>query len=332
MQKFRNTTKICAVLLALLLLFSGCTVPAEISVTTVQTGKNDLADPHAAVVPFTDSLGNEFDTVPETPRVIALYGSFAQCWLLSGGTLVGVTEDAAEEHGIETGSGITLVGSVKEPNLELVASLSPDFVLLSADLTAHLQLDAALSDMGIAHGYFRMDTFADYSTIMQTFCALNDPDGTRYAEYVEKPLDAIERITAETSDALSADPPRVLLLRAYSTGVKAKTNDNLAGVILDELGAHNIAYDAPSLLEELSAEAIIAADPDYIFVSTMGSADAAKAYMLEAVESNPAWAEMSAVKNGRYIFLPKELFHYKPLNRWDESYAYLADCLLKTTA
>ena len=97
MQKFRNTTKICAVLLALLLLFSGCTVPAEISVTTVQTGKNDLADPHAAVVPFTDSLGNEFDTVPETPRVIALYGSFAQCWLLSGGTLVGVTEDAAEE-------------------------------------------------------------------------------------------------------------------------------------------------------------------------------------------------------------------------------------------
>ena len=71
--------------------------------------------------------------------------------------------------------------------------------------------------------------------------------------------------------------------------------------------------------------------PDYIFVSTMGSADAAKAYMLEAVESNPAWAELSAVKNGRYIFLPKELFHYKPLNRWDESYAYLADRLCGKT-
>ena len=62
----------------------------------------------------------------------------------------------------------------------------------------------------------------------------------------------------------------------------------------------------------------------------MGSADAAKAYMTESIESNPAWAEMTAVKNGRYIFLPKDLFHYKPLNRWDESYAYLADYLLQT--
>ena len=318
--------KIITLFLTLLLLFSGC---------AAQPVPNAAADPMtdslAAVVPFTDSLGNEFPSVPENPRVIALYGSYAQCWQLSGGTLVGVTEDAVEEHGIEVGEDITLVGSVKEPNLELVASLSPDFVLLSADLTAHLQLDAALSDMHIPHGYFRMDTFEDYSKIMKTFCALNDPDGTRFAEYVEKPQQHIERICSETTETLKNKAPNVLLLRAYSTGVKAKTNDNLAGIILDELGAHNIAYDSPSLLEELSAEAIIAADPDYIFVSTMGSADAAKAYMLEAVESNPAWAELSAVKNGRYIFLPKELFHYKPLNRWDESYAYLADRLCGKT-
>ena len=322
----KRNLRIFAMLLVLLMLFSGCAAQP-----VPHAADDPLTDSLAAVVPFTDALGNEFPSIPENPRVAALYGSYAACWQLSGGTLVGVTQDAVEEHGIEVGEDVTLVGSVKEPNLELIAALSPDFLLLSADLTAHRQLDTVLSDMQIPHGYFRMDTFEDYSAMMKTFCALNDPDGTRYTEYVEKTQQAIAHIRKETNAALAGHAPDVLLLRAYSTGVKAKTNDNLAGVILDELGAHNMAYDYPSLLEELSAEAIIAADPDYIFVSTMGNADAAKAYMLDAVESNPAWAEMSAVKNGRYIFLPKELFHYKPLNRWDESYAYLADRLLDKT-
>lgn len=315
-----KTKQLSALLLILLLLFSACKAAPESASSTAETSDRML----------TDSLGNEA-VLPNQPRVISLYGSFAQCWLLSGGTLVGVTEDAVEEHGIETGGDITLVGSVKEPNLEQIAALSPDYVILSADLTQHLELDHALSDMQIPHGYFRMDTFEDYSVIMGKFCALNSDIDKTYKQYVTDVQAGIDAAKSETAEAFSEEKPRVLLLRAYSTGVKAKTNDNLAGVILDELGAYNIAYDSPSLLEELSAEAIIAADPDFIFVTTMGSADAAKAYMLESIESNPAWAEMSAVKNGRYIFLPKDLFHYKPLNRWDESYAYLADCLLGKT-
>ena len=121
-------------------------------------------------------------------------------------------------------------------------------------------------------------------------------------------------------------------MRAYSTGVKAKGDDTVAGAILKELGAHNIADDNESLLEDLSLESVIEADPDYILVMTMGSEENAKTYMAENIENNPAWSELSAVKNGRYIYLPKDLFHYKPLNRWDESYAYIAKLLLNEDA
>lgn len=65
---------------------------------------------------------------------------------------------------------------------------------------------------------------------------------------------------------------------------------------------------------------------------TMGSEKNAKTYMAENIENNPAWSKLSAVKNGRYIYLPKDLFHYKPLNRWDESYAYIAKLLLNEDA
>ena len=50
------------------------------------------------------------------------------------GKLAGITEDAVDEHGIEIDDDTALVGTVMEPNLESVAALSPDYVILSADL------------------------------------------------------------------------------------------------------------------------------------------------------------------------------------------------------
>ena len=113
-------------------------------------------------------------------------------------------------------------------------------------------------------------------------------------------------------------------MRAFSSGIKAKKDDNLAGQILNELGITNIADANPSLLEEMSVEHIIKEDPDFIFALTMGSEAAAATYLNENVESNPVWQDLKAVKNNNYILLPKDLFHYKPNNRWDESYEYLA--------
>ena len=49
--------------------------------------------------------------------------------------------------------------------------------------------------------------------------------------------------------------------------------------------------------------------------------------LAEGIESNPAWAGLTAVKEGRYILLPKELFHNKPNHRWGASYEILADYL-----
>jgi iron complex transport system permease protein len=93
----------------------------------------------------------------------------------------------------------------------------------------------------------------------------------------------------------------------------------LAGQILKEMGLRNVADDAPSLLESLSVEHILQADPDYIFVLTMGSEEGALAYLQDYVENDPAFAGLSAVQNGRYTVLPKGLFHYKPNERWERA-------------
>ncbi len=271
-------------------------------------------------VQITDSLGNNA-TLTQNSKVVCCFASFAQCWLLSGGTLAGVTEDALTEHSLDVGNA-EIIGTVKHISLEKIALLSPDYVILSADLTSHIALKESFDSMGIACGYFRVDTFGDYKSMMEKFCAVNgNPEA--FDKNVTQVEDGINQIKAN----FQKNDSTALLLRVYSTGFKAKTDNNIAGVILEELGITNIAKTHGSLLENIGLEYIVSCNPTYIFVSFMGSEDGGKAYLNEYLLKNPAFSSLDAVKNGRLHILPKNLFHYKPNNRWDQSYEYIADLL-----
>ena len=78
-------------------------------------------------------------------------------------------------------------------------------------------------------------------------------------------------------------------------------------------------------LDDLSVEEIVAADSDYVFVIPRGDEDEAKAVFEQDFQAQPAWASLSAVKAGRVNVLPKDLFEYKPNERWAEAYSYILD-------
>ena len=268
-----------------------------------------------------DSRGVTLD-VQSPQRVVCLYGSYAEAWLLSGGTLVGVTDDAISERGMSCDAQI--IGTTKSPNLELILSLDPDLVILSADIAAQVAAAETLSAAGIPCAAFRVDTVQEYAQMMDAFTQLT---GRRDLYDAQIPP-MLAEIDAIIEKARAQDAPSVLLLRAYSTGVKAKGADNPAGVMLRDLGCDNLAERVPSMLEELTLESIVAANPDCIFISIMGSdEDAALAALDASWGQNPAWQALRAVSGERVHVLPKALFHYKPNARWGESYAYLYDLL-----
>lgn len=263
-----------------------------------------------------------FSSSSAAERVVSLYGSYAEAWLEAGGTLVGVTDDAIHERHLETDAAI--IGTNKAPHLELILSLQPDWVILSADIAAQQAIQEVLEGAGIACSAFRVDTWQDYAKMMDVFTQRTG----RRDIYNHQVLPMADDIRSIIDEARTHEPVEVLLLRAYSTGVKAKGADNLAGVMLQDLGCVNLADKHPSLLEELSLESIIAEDPDWIFVSVMGGDEAAAQQALNAtLLSNPAFASLTAVQEGHLHILPRDLFHYKPNARWRESYAYLCDLL-----
>jgi len=226
------------VIFALLL----CLVLSSCSTVSKQP-KNDIA--------ITDDLGNTC-YLSEDPKVVACYGSFAECWLLAGGNLIGVTEDAMSEHNLFSDEKVSVVGTVKEINVETLLSLTPDYVILSADLTAHIALQPMLDSLDIAYGYFSVDTFEDYSSLMKQFCKITQ----RQDLYQKNVTDVKARIDLIRSKIPEDCDKTVLLMRAFSSGVKAKTDDNLAGQILKEFGVINIADLHPSLLEDISIESL----------------------------------------------------------------------------
>ena len=303
---------LCAALAVCLL--SACAAPAP---------KEEVQPaPPPDAVAFTDALGYEA-VIESWDRVVSLYGSFAETWQLAGGELVGATSDAIQKRQLDLGDA-AVVGTVKEPNLEEIIAADPDFVILAADIAAQAALHDALVQAQIPHAYYRTDTFQEYLAMLKDFCTMTGRQDLyeKNGQAVQQEIDAVLEAVAGQS------APTALLIRAYSSGAKAKGSDNLAGAILEDLGAENLVSRHGSLLEDLSMEEIIAADPDFILLTTMGASDdAAVAFMAETFEADPAWQELSAVQNGRYVLLPRDLFHYKPNARWGESYAYLADIL-----
>ena len=270
-------------------------------------------------ITLTDAFGNKVSLLADA-KIASCYASFAECLQLAGIDPVGVTEDAVSDHGLEFSDDTVILGTVKEINLEKVIALNPDYLILSADLTAHTKLEQSLKSAGIKYGYYRVDTFSDYAVFMKQLCDFSDRDDL----YAKNVTEVKNRIVALLEKIPDSTDKNALLLRVYSTGVKAKRDDNLAGQILKELGVSNIADANEGFLEDLSVEQIIKENPDYIFALSMGAEAAAKEYLSQNFENNPAFTGLDSVKNKNYVFLPKDLFHYKPNNRWDESYEYLA--------
>ena len=130
---------LCIVLAATLLTACGAPAPQEQS----------SASPEA--VTFTDALGYEA-VIERWDRVVSLYGSFAETWLLAGGQLVGTTSDAIEERQLDLGEA-AVVGTVKEPNLEAVIAAEPDFVILASDIAGQAELHQALADAEIGRAH-----------------------------------------------------------------------------------------------------------------------------------------------------------------------------------
>ena len=284
----------------------------------------ETKNPEEAVT-FTDDLGREV-TLAKPRRVAALIGSFADVWCLAGGqdTLVAAADDSWTQFDLDLPETVENLGAVKEPNVEKLLAAEPDFVLGSTKTAADVELMGLLEQSSIPVAYFDISSFEDYLRMLEV-CTWLTGCPERYTQYGADVQSQVEQAIARQDGSA----PRVLYVRATGSSCKVKNSQGtVLGEMLASLGCVNIADSETGLLETLSMETILAEDPEHIFVVLQGSDTTKAEQTLEmSLLSNPAWNELTAVREGRYHVMDQRLYNVKPNARWGEAYEKLADIL-----
>ena len=278
-------------------------------------------------VTFTDDLGRTV-TVRDPQRVAALLGSFADVWVLAGGSLCAAPEDAWEDFGLTSDTAVD-IGGAHSPSLELLLSADPDFVIASSSTASNLEMLETLEAVGITVAYFDVDNFEDY---LRMLSVCTDITGRKdlYEQNGLRLRDQIEDLKARyAGENIPQEQRKILLIRAAASVIKAKgSTGTILGEMLADMGCVNIADSETGLLDSLSVEAVIREQPYHIFVVTMGSdPQGARAALESMLREDPAWSTLEAIETGRIHYMDKNLFNLKPNVRWAEAYGVLYDTL-----
>lgn len=316
-----------------LLLLAGCGAassgPAS-SAGGASAAATAPADSGAACT-FTDDLGREVTLEAAPRRVAALTGSYADIWCTAGGrdTLVASASDAWTDFDLGLGEEVANIGGAMGVSVEELLAAAPELVLASTNIPSNQEMLPALEAAGVDVAFFSVDTFEDYLRMLEICTGLTgSPEA--YQTYGEAVAEEIEAARARAAAALEEQgPEKVLYIRAAASVVKPKgSSGTVLGEMLADLGCINIADQDQSLLEDLSMEAILAADPDKILIVLQGAdPEPAKAQLEGEVLSNPAWQQLTAVREGRVYYMDKDLYHLKPNARWGEAYDHLVEIL-----
>lgn len=313
-----------------LLLLAGCGA-ASSGPASSAGGASAAATAPADSYTFTDDLGREVTLEAAPRRVAALTGSYADIWCTAGGrdTLVASASDAWTDFDLGLGEEVANIGGAMGVSVEELLAAAPDLVLASTNIPSNQEMLPALEAAGVDVAFFSVDTFEDYLRMLEICTGLTgSPEA--YQTYGEAVAEEIEAARARAAAALEEQgPEKVLYIRAAASVVKPKgSSGTVLGEMLADLGCINIADQDQSLLEDLSMEAILAADPDKILIVLQGAdPEPAKAQLEGEVLSNPAWQQLTAVREGRVYYMDKDLYHLKPNARWGEAYDHLVEIL-----
>jgi len=282
--------------------------------------------PKNAVV-FTDDLGRTV-TVNEPERVAALLGSFAQIWMLAGGDVVATPDDAWDDLHLHLSDSVQNLGGTKNLSLELLLASQPDFILASANTRQHIEWQETLTATGIPTAYFDVANFDDYLRLLK-LCTDITGRSDLYDLYGTAVQTQFEAVFARNAAWLAeGEPPTVLCMRSSASKLTVKNSENnVLGEMLAALGCINIADSDTSLLESLSIERIIEADPDFIFIVQQGDDEAGMRQLVEQTLDDPLWQSLSAVQSSKFYIMDKNLFNLKPNHRWAEAYEILEGIL-----
>jgi iron complex transport system substrate-binding protein len=234
------------------------------------------------------------DSVPE--RIVVLEYSFADHLGSLGAAPVGYALDDMPSYlePFTSGVGAEVVGTRREPSLEAITALNPDFII--GDLRRHEAIYEQLS--AIAPTAIFNSLRGSYEDQLEAFSAI--------AQLLDKEVEASSILEDyqtsfdSTKTATNPDAGDFVIGVLWSGGFTAHSNESFMGSFVESLGRNNALSPQEGETQYLlDLEGLASINPSSIVIMC-GEADQA---ILDEWQANPLWQAFDAVQNGRvYVF------------------------------
>lgn len=253
--------------------------------------------PEGGGFPVTIDAANGSVTIPQQPeRIISLSPTSTEMLFALG---AGDQVVAVDDNSNYPPEAPTTDLSGFEPNVEAVAEFDPDLVVVSDDVNDILKSLKALDIPAIQQPVAQVfdDTYAQIEQL-----GAGTGHVAEAAELVGSMQSEIEELAA--SAPVFDEPPTYYheLDQTFFTA----TSETFIGQVYSLAGLQNIADAAKGAgtgYPQLSAEYIIDANPDLIFLSDTKCCDQSA----KTVAQRPGWSKLTAVKTGAVVELDDDI-------------------------
>lgn len=272
---------------------------------------------------YRERNGAETKLKKNPKRVIICYASVAGVWLLAGGQIMAVAA-ADKEIFPEAAKNLPSVGAFGSPNMELIVSMKPDLVIMMERVEKHRAAREILNNNKIDNVLLDYYNYSDFLSLLDLFSRLNGNAAAKNEKAAKVTGDV--KILTDKAEKLGKGP-RFLTVFISGRGISCETPLASTSKMAEMLGGQNVISGGKDINIKFSLERLVMEDPDIIFFVTMGDAETGRKKMSESVMAEEAWNTLKAVKTGRVHFLQKDLFLYRPNERYPEAFKILAKLL-----
>jgi iron complex transport system substrate-binding protein len=184
-----------------------------------------------------------------------------------------------------------------QPNVEAIAALKPDLVLIGDDTSG---LSKQLGALGVPTWVGLAATIFDnvYDQIEQLGALTGHvADAAALVLKMQTDIDATVKAAPKPAQPLT-------YYHELDNTYYSVTEDTFIGQVYSLFGMHSIAdlQEVSTQYPQLSAEAIISANPDFIFLADGGFGESP-----ETVAARPGWANLKAVTNGNVVVVDADI-------------------------
>lgn len=273
------------------------TTEAQTEVST-QTESGDKAE-ESEQVEATEQTGTKEET-KEAGNVVASSVAIVEILDAMNIPMVGVPTSSYILP--ESVADATEIGNPMSPDMEVITSLEPDYIIsvnsLEADLGDQFKATGATT-------YFA--DLSSYDGLKTTITDLGALFGTEDA--ASAVIAGLEEKEANVeAEVEGKEAPTVLIIFGAGDSFMAASDSTYVGDLVRLAGGVNVVTDAPSGFSPIDMEYLAEQNPDYILLMAHANPEESLKALQDEFDTNEAWQNFDAVTNDRVYALETGYF------------------------